>query len=320
MTDSAGWQPSASLVALRTRAQTLHTIRQFFTSRHLLEIDVPVLASHSVTDPSITAIQATVNNQTGFLQTSPEYFLKRLIAAGYGSVFYLGKAFRDQEYGRRHQPEFTMLEWYQLGFDDVQLMQQTLALMAELLPGKPQRTVSYQALFEAEFGANPHTIDDAALAQLGQARCAVSFDQADRNTWLDLLFSHCLEPKLQDVVVVCDYPASQGALARLGENPQGHRVAKRFEVFVDGLEIGNGYWELSDADELAQRFAADQELRRERGDFVPAVDPQLMAAQRHGLPDCAGIAMGVDRIIMAKLGASSLADTLAFATHFSAEP
>lgn len=306
------WQPRASLAALKQRARTLSLIRGFFQQRDLLEIDVPVLGSYSVTDPSLTPIQARVNNCVGYLQTSPEYFLKRMLAADYGSLFYLGKAFRDQEYGARHQPEFTMLEWYQLGFDDKQLITETLALMAELLPDKPQIHTTYGALFDSEFGLNPHAASCQQLAELARQRCSVSFADADRNTWLDLLFSHCLEPNLVGVTVVSDYPASQSALARCAEDNQGDWVARRFEVFVDGLEIGNGYWELIDVDELQARLTNDTEHRRQRG--LPAIepDPMLLAAQSHGLPDCAGIAMGVDRIIMAQLGVKTIAETLAF--------
>lgn len=312
MSHSQAWQPKATITALRRRAETLRSIRQYFAEQGLLEVDVPVIGSHGVTDPSLIPICAKVNRREGYLQTSPEYFLKRLLAADYGSMYYLGKAFRDQEFGPRHQPEFTLLEWYRLGFDDCQLATDTLALMTRLLPDKPQRQTTYRDLFEAEFGFNPHSAEADQLAEVAQLRCQPSFTQASRDTWLDLLFSHCLEPKLQGVVVVSDYPSSQAALARCAFDEDKNWIARRFEVFVDGLEVGNGYWELTDVSELQRRFAEDARTRHKQGLAVIAPDPQLIAAQRHGLPPCAGIAMGVDRIVMAQLGVESIAQTLAF--------
>jgi len=306
------WQPTANFQALAQRAECCRQIRQFFEARQVLEIDVPVLARASVTDPNLTAIQARANNLDAYLQTSPEYFMKRLLAAGSGALFYLGKAFRDHEYGRRHHPEFTMLEWYRVGFNDRDLMRETLALLAVLLPDFTATETTYRRLFETKFGINPHKVGVAELKTLAEQHCAAQFDDAQANTWLDLLFSHCIEPELSGLVVVADFPASQGALAKVERNSDGDWVARRFEIYADGLELANGYWELTDAAELRQRFLSDQALRRSRGQWVPEIDQALLAAQESGLPDCAGIAMGVDRVLMRRLGVEDIGATMAF--------
>lgn len=273
---------------------------------------MPVLGSHSVTDPNLYAVPAQVNGGVGYLQTSPEYFLKRLLAAGSGCLFYLGKAFRNDEYGRRHRPEFTMLEWYRLGFTDQQLIEETLALLGELMPTKPARQVRYGELFEQQLGVNPHRVDDQQLAAIAKSHAPVNFNEAPRATWLDLLFSHCLEPTLTGVVVVSDYPSVQGALAKIKTDANGDKVARRFEVFVDGVELANGYWELTDAWELQKRFEQDQRQCQAQGRDVPAIDQELLDAHSHGLPECAGIALGVDRLVMAVLGLKDIDQAVAF--------
>ncbi|WP_317930002.1 EF-P lysine aminoacylase EpmA [Halioxenophilus sp. WMMB6] len=314
MTDSIpSWRPSASLAVIKARAALLAHIRHFFAERAVLEVDVPSLSRHTVTDPNLIPVTSHTNGGDAFLQTSPEYFMKRLLVAGSGSIYYLGKAFRDQEFGRRHHPEFTMLEWYRLGFDDQQLIEETLALVTGLLPAKPVTRVTYGQLFAGHFGINPHTASEAELAELAQRTCQPAFHQADRNTWLDLLFSHCLEPTLAGITVVADFPASQGALAKVMANDAGEQVAKRFEIYVDGLELSNGYWEATGAVELQARFERDQATRLAAGLPVPAIDPDFMAAMHAGLPECAGIALGVDRLLLLMSGVKTLAETMSFA-------
>ena len=307
------WQPCASKQTLQFRARAKQKVRAFFDARSVLEVDVPLLGSCTVTDIHLEPIVASVNGRTGYLQTSPEFFMKRLLAAGSDSIYFLGQAFRDDERGSRHQPEFTMLEWYRLGFDDEQLIAEVLELLKLVIPNRSARRVTYRALFEEVFSLNPHTISQQRLSLLALKHCQPSFTQADRNTWLDLLFTHCLEPRLHGLVVVEDFPASQSALARTQINDQGDWVAKRFEFYADGLELGNGYWELTNVEEQRQRFLADQAMRREQGNTVPEIDAEFMAAMAEGLPDCAGVAIGFDRLLMAALGAETIEQTLAFA-------
>ena len=306
------WQPTANLVTLKKRAQLLADIRAFFAQRNLLEVDVPVLGASTVTDPHLQAISADVNGQTLFLQTSPEFYMKRLLAAGSGSCYYLGKAFRSDERGRRHRSEFTMLEWYHTGYDDRQLRAEVIHLIQSLAGAIAVRECSYAELFEQYLNINPHTVKVDELSQLARTRLDVQWTDPNRSVWLDLLFSHCIEPHLMDLVLVYDYPACQCALARLGLDKQGHQVAKRFEVFWRGMELGNGYWELQDGREQAARFAADNAQRQAAG--LPAVEPdqQLLAALAAGLPECAGIAMGVDRLLMCLCDADAIDKVVPF--------
>lgn len=292
-----------------------------------MEVDVPVLGQSTVTDPHIESIVATCNRQAAYLQTSPEFAMKRLLAVGSGDIFCLGKAFRDGESGSRHNPEFTMLEWYRVGWTEQQLMDEVAELLsfqlrgvlsgsetendAEAVPYRSTKT-TYRDLFMNFLQVNPHTASLNELRSLAQQRMNVSFSSDDKNTWLDLLFTHCIEPHLTGIVLVSDFPASQAALARTGVNAQGEAIAHRFEAYVNGIELANGYWELKDATEQARRFQADREWRKLQQLSDQAGDPRLLSALDHGLPDCAGVALGVDRLLMLKLGKSSLQDVLSF--------
>lgn len=306
------WQPTASLARLKKRAQLLADIRAFFAQRNLLEVDVPLLSEATVTDPHLRAISADVNGQTLYLQTSPEFYMKRLLAAGSGSCYYLGKAFRCDERGRRHRPEFTMLEWYHTGYDDGDLRAEVICLIQSVAGAVTVRECRYGDLFAEHLGINPHTAEADELSEVARQRLDVQWEDTNKSVWLDLLFSHCIEPHLTDLVLVYDYPACQCALARLGVDEQGQRVAKRFEVFWQGMELGNGYWELQDGREQAARFAADNAQRQAAG--LPRVEPdqQLLAALAAGLPDCAGIALGVDRLLMCLCGADAIDEVVPF--------
>ena len=307
------WEPKANIATLEARADIVHRIRNFFQRRGVMEVDVPALGEHSVTDPYLDALSLTLSGKQHFLQTSPEYFMKRLLCAGSGDIFYLGKAFRADEKGRNHRPEFSMLEWYRLGFGDADLIKDVFELVLSLKPETSTQCLSYREIFEQHLGLNPHT---ATLAQL-RARALditdVSFDSDNRSMWLDLLFTHVIEPNLpRGLVAVCDYPACQSALARLGENRFGEPVAKRFEVFFDGLELANGYWELSDFQEQKARFDADNNLRQTLGKESVIPDTAFLAAIESGLPDCAGVALGVDRLVMRLLGLADISEQLSF--------
>ncbi len=274
------WQPSCSLDDLRARDELLRTLREFFATREVLEVQTATLASHTVTDINIESLQV---QDDSFLQTSPEYQLKRLLAAGAPSIYQLGPVFRAGETGRLHNPEFTLLEWYRLGFDDVMLMSEVAELVDLVLGPQPVRLLPYRELVGTLTG-DRNVLDLAcadALARLGPGR-----------------------------VFVTEYPAEQAALARLNStNPE---VAARFELVVDGVEIANGYHELGDAAELRRRFIDDRAERVRTGLFCPELDERFLAAMEAGLPDCAGLALGVDRLLMLKMRASNLAEVMPF--------
>lgn len=306
------WRPSVSWPVLQARANIFSRIRRFFQARDIIEVDTPILAHAPVTDPYISALSTDdgVGN-TLYLQTSPEYAMKRLLAAGAGSIYQLGKAFRREEVGRLHHIEFTLLEWYHLGYNDEDLMDEVAALLAEILPISRCDRICYQALFDKHFALNPHTASTEALQQLCRQHVGEinGLASPSRNDCLNQLFSTVIEPTLGLVhpCFVYDYPATQAALARCAEQ-DGIRVAKRFELFYRGVELANGYDELQAADELFQRFQDDLVVRQREG--LPAVpmDHQLLQAMAHGLPRCAGVALGVDRLIMLAMERQEIAD------------
>lgn len=289
MADSgADWRPACSLQALAQRAEVLRTVRAFFRRRGVLEVQTPVLAAATVTEPAVESIEVP---GFGYLQTSPEYQLKRLLAAGAPSLYQLGPVFRAGEAGRHHNPEFTMLEWYRLGFTDSELIREVADLVDEVLGQAPWRTVPYGEVVALA----PPDLDVHGLS----AREA-----------LDLRLATGLEALGEGRWFVVDYPADQAALARL--RPDRPEVAARFELVVDGLELANGYWELGDAAALEARFARDLARRRERGQTPVPVDRRFLAAMAAGLPPCAGVALGFDRLLMLRLRASSLAQVMPF--------
>ena len=307
------WEPIASLDTLRERAEIMRGIRAFFASRSVLEVDVPVVSEYSVTDPHLEALAVDVNCSTHYLQTSPEYFMKRLIAAGSGDIYYLGKAFRDEESARFHHREFTMLEWYRLGFSEMNMMREVADFVQKLKPSISVHFISYREAFEQNVGVNPHEADVQELCALSKHKLDISFQANDINTWLDLLFSHCVEPKLpKGLVFVHDFPKSQAALARLHDTGLGYQAARRFEAFIDGVELANGYYELSDCNELKRRFQEDNIIRDRLGKSRVDLDAHFVSAMEHGLPECSGVALGVDRLMMNLLGVGSIADQRSF--------
>ncbi len=290
------WKSQASLVTLKRRAQLLADCRSFFSSRKVLEVELPALGETGVTDPWIECFQTDGYS----LQSSPEYFMKRLLASGCGDIYSLAKAFRKEEAGRYHSPEFTLLEWYRLGFDDRELANEVVALI-EWLVGHNVQThfETYASLFERHCAINPHQATDGELQALARANLDFTGDLASRSAWFDLIFTHIVEPAMgQDLWVVYDYPVCQAALARKGRNEEGDEVARRFEVYWRGVELANGYWELTDEAEQAARFQADLALRAKLGKPLPKIDAKLLGALAAGLPDCAGVALGIDRLLM----------------------
>lgn len=319
----AAWTPSASRDALCLRARLNRLVREFFHTRGVLEVETPVMSQAGTTDPNIASFSLELTGRTDgaprtrWLRTSPEFALKRLLAAGIGDCYELGRVFRDGEAGSRHNPEFTMLEWYRTGWDHHRLVGETVELVraALALVGRdatPQ-VVAYGDLYRERLGVDPFHDDEQVLrAALGDVR----IDPAGltRDDWLDLLMTHRLQPAFarDRLLAVVDYPASQCALARLRTAEDGRVVAERFELYLGPLELANGYHELRDAAEQALRFGRDDDVRRARGAATPPRDEHLLEALSAGLPDCAGVALGIDRLLMAMLDAPHIAQVLAF--------
>ncbi|MGX2030206.1 EF-P lysine aminoacylase EpmA [Methylocaldum gracile] len=323
----ADWRPSCSLTALKKRAALLATIRQFFSARNVLEVETPLLCRAGVTDPNLNPF-TTVLRQPGssegeqlYLQTSPEFAMKRLLAAGSGSIYQICKAFRNEESGRHHNPEFTLLEWYRVGFDLAELIDEIDALLAEIcrdhLILAASERFSYRELFREHVGVDPLSASFEELAERSRVRGlpeAEALCGRDRSLWLDLLFSHLVQPRLGRgrITFVYDFPAFLPSLAR--KKPDDPLVVERVEIFLEGLELGNGFHELADAVEQEERFDRDLVIREENGLPLPAKDERLLAALRSGLPDCSGIALGLDRLLMIRMRAESIGDVLAFPT------
>ncbi len=316
------WRPTASIENIRLRAELLTKTRQFFAARDVLEVETPLLCAATASDPHLQSFSTCYNGPglpagtSLYLQTSPEAAMKRLLAAGRGSIYQICKAFRDGEYGARHNPEFTMLEWYRVGFDHFALMEEVEALVQVLLglDCKFER-ITYQALFESYLGLDPHraSLDDLTCCAR-EAEVSTGLDDADigRDGWLDLLMSHLIEPHLGQVVPVFiyDYPASQAALAKV--RPGEVALAERFELYVTGVELANGYHELCDGDEFLRRFERDTLQRKREGHFVPGINYRLNAALEAGLPRSAGVALGFDRLLMLSAGCDSIGEVVIF--------
>lgn len=281
----------------------------------MLEVDVPVLGLTGVSDIHIDCPRLAEPG-LGYLQSSPEYFMKRLLAAGSGSIYSLGKAFRLGEAGVRHYPEFTMLEWYRVDWNEHRLMDEVFDLIAQvgaLEHSQGYLKKTYRELFQSHTGIDPHTCDLAALRILASQIAQRDFDTEDRSTCLDLIFSLRVEPAMpKGLVFVYDYPVCQAALAETFVNSEGVHCARRFEVFLDGTELGNGYYELTDAVELRGRFATDNAQRRRIGKVEMEVDEHLLAAMSAGFPNCAGVAIGFDRLLMNLLEVRNISEVLPF--------
>ena len=290
----------------------------------MLEVETPVLARHAVTDPQLHSLQTRYAGPGAppdgrlYLQTSPEFAMKRLLCAGAGPIYQIARVFRDGERGRMHNPEFTLIEWYRPGFDHHALMDEVEALVCEVLglpPGSDR--LSYGEVFRRRLGLDPHTatMDELMACAAAHGLHTASHPLAlERDGWLDLLLSHLVQPALGAArpAFIHDYPASQGALARLrGGDPP---VAERFELYIRGIELANGYHELGDAAEQRARFERDNARRRAHG--LPEIPPdeRFLAALEHGLPPCSGVALGFDRLVMLAAGATEIDRVLAFTT------
>ena len=324
--DSPTWRPDADWATLRLRAKLLAQVRAFFATRNVLEVETPALSAAAIPDPNLASFAVCYagpgprHGQTLYLQTSPEFPMKRLLAAGSGCIYQIARVFRDGEAGRRHNPEFTLLEWYRVGFDHHRLMSEVAELVTELLAGRllvaePER-LSYQEIFQQHLDLDPHRASVAELAAGAAAQnvpIPPGMPAEDTDPWLDLLLTHCIEPTLGQgrLTFVYDYPVTQAALARL--RPGDPPVGERFELYLDGVELANGFHELGDASEQRRRFVAENAIRQAAGLPEMPLDEALLAALATGLPACAGVALGFDRLVMLAAGKSSLQHAMAFA-------
>lgn len=308
------WRPAADNAAIKVRARMLRDIRAFFDDRDVLEVETPLLASFGASDPNIGNL-VVADDVNRYLQTSPEYAMKRLLAGGSGNIYQITRAFRSAEAGGLHNPEFTILEWYRLGMDHYALMQEVDALLSQLLEGRLQKQadiLSYQQVFLDHLDLDPLSCETQALQEKAEVLGIMPDAALDRDGLLDLLMSLVIVPDLPplQLTFVHAWPASQASLARRLPEQQG--CAARFEVYCDGLELANGFWELSDAREQSQRFEADNRRRLALGLPEVSADAYLLSAMQSGLPDCAGVAMGLDRVLMLILDKSRISDVLCF--------
>lgn len=306
------WRPTTAAGLLSARAELLNDIRVFFSTRGVMEVETPLLSRAGNSDPQIQSLRT---DDGGYLRTSPEFALKRLLAAGSGDVFELGKVFRSGESGHAHNPEFTMLEWYRTGFGYHDLMNEVATLVQHCGHGRfgdwPVEKLSYRELFEDHVGLDPFNTDVQALSAVAGDH-GITDIELERCQWLDLLMSLVIQPALpeQQLTFVFDYPADQAALARVRQDTPP--VAERFELYLGRFELANGYQELTDAAEQKRRFETENELRAQRGMEVYRIDEHLVAALEHGLPECSGVALGVDRLLMALCGADDISEVIAF--------
>jgi lysyl-tRNA synthetase class 2 len=316
------WRPSASLAQLRLRAQLLAKTREFFDSRGLTEVDTPALVNHGVTDINLDSAEVRCGTRTGFLHTSPEYAMKRLLAAGSGDIYQLCHVVRGDESGRHHNPEFMLLEWYRVGWTMDVLIDEVAELFnaVAVAAGRSERAlqrIRYRDAFHAHFGFDPIATPTEKLLQCS-INNGLDVDTAaslSRDGLLDFLIGVALGPTLgkDQWVALTHYPASQAALAEL--DPQDPRVALRFEFYGNGIELANGFQELGHADQQRERFIADNAERRERGLPNRMLDEYLLAALEHGLPPSAGVAVGFDRLMMVATGAAHIRDVMTFTTE-----
>lgn len=316
------WRSEVPLETLKARAQLLRTIRNFFESVQVLEVETPILASRTVTDVHIDSFEVTPFDyerslqREGYLQTSPEYLMKRLLAGGSGSIYQISKAFRRDEPSRLHNPEFTLLEWYRVDFTLDALMDEVESLVKLVLPEKkyPIARVSYASLFQKYLGIDPHTITLESLRAETCKKIDLGSEDLAREDYTQLLFAKCIDPNIDGLCFIFDYPKDQAALAEIVNDAEGRSVANRFELLYGDLELANGYSELRDPAEQLRRFTEDLKGRSVRGLKKLIPDERLISALESGLPACSGVALGVDRLLMAKLGEDSIDRVITFTT------
>ncbi len=307
------WRPTASLRALKARAQLLRDLRTFFLEQNVLEVETPLLSQATVTDIHLESFRVESSPVWRYLQTSPEYAMKRLLAAHAVPIYQISKAFRRGESGRHHNPEFSLLEWYRPGFTLQEFMDEMELLLTSVLHTEKAHRTTYAELFQEAFSLDPHRAEMPEILQTFLSFNIHRGEVEDRDTLLQLLFAHGIEGNLgreNRPTFVHDWPASQAALARL--RPGDPPVAERFEVYLAGVELANGFYELRDVEEQRARFEKDREQRRSRALDDVVLDERFLAALAHGLPSCCGVALGIDRLLILRLGVNSLQEVLAF--------
>ncbi|QGM81501.1 elongation factor P--(R)-beta-lysine ligase [Otariodibacter oris] len=312
------WKPTASIPTLLKRSKIISDIRKFFTERGLLEVDTPTMSEFSVTDVHLSAFSTQFLSpfeskaKTLHLITSPEYHMKRLLASGSGAIFQLCHVFRNEEAGKNHNPEFTMLEWYRPHFDMYRLINEVDDLLQYILDCEPAESFSYQFVFQNYVGLDPLSATKSQLVAKAQEHGLQCDDNDHRDVLLQFLFTKVVEPNigLERPTAIYHFPASQAALAQVSaEDP---RMAERFEFYYKGIELANGFHELSDAKEQFRRFEQDNVYRQQIGLPPQELDSRFLAALKSGIPNCSGVAVGVDRLIMIALGAERIEEVMAF--------
>jgi lysyl-tRNA synthetase class 2 len=315
MKKNNNWRPTATIDAMRLRAELLKKIRNFFTQRNVLEVDTPLMSHGTITDPNIfsfTTKYLGTKTETLYLQTSPEFAMKRLLAAGSGSIYQICKAFRNEESGKLHNPEFTILEWYRLDFDHHNLMQEMDEFLQYTASAKSAEKMSYTEAFKKYLNIDPIDSSVQELSKCAAQNGLNAIKDLEHDGWLNILMSTFIEPHLgqEQPTFVYDYPASQAALARISKtNP---KVAERFEVYIKGVELANGFHELANSTEQRQRFLNDLEKRKKLNIPTVAIDENFLAALASDFPNCAGVALGIDRLLMIIANANNIDDVIAF--------
>ena len=295
----------------------LSDIRHFFSERSVLEVETPALSRAGNSDPNISSI-STDSSRKKYLRTSPEYAMKRLLASGHRDIYEMGRVFRAGESGRYHNPEFTLLEWYRQGWNYLDLADEVIELIRVCGHGQfddwPVNRVTYRELFQQETGLDPFYCNESELASCAIERGILSAPMG-HNEWLDLLLSELIQPALpgEAFTVLHDFPPEQAALARI--RPGNSPVAERFEIYLGQMELANGYQELTDAEEQLDRFQREAKLADSRGEERTALDMNLIAALNHGLPECSGVALGVDRLLMSYLKLDRIDAVLSFSAE-----
>ena len=310
------WQPSISLNNLEVRARLLDEVRSFFKARQVLEVETPLACRYTVTEPNIESFALELTSDKRYLQTSPEYAMKRLLSAGAPDIYQICKAFRRSEQGSRHNPEFTLIEWYRKGFNLKQIMNETATLIEQIVASPSSNQVCYMSYDDFFLKSLGRSFSDLAASDIEeiavQLGLCINSNTVSHAQMIDFIFSSLVSEHIQDDRLTCiyHYPCKQAALAKLNDNDAS--LAERFEVFYGGFELANGYVELTDGNIQQQRFEADRDLRRQQQQDEIEIDTRLIAAQQHGLPECAGVALGFDRLMMLALGAKTIEEVIAF--------
>ena len=312
----SNWQPGTSLEILRHRADLLAKLRAFFAGKEILEVETPALARAPVTDLHIqsltTEILDTNTIKTFYLQTSPEFAMKRLLAFNAEPIYQIAKVFRQDPLTKHHNPEFTLLEWYRPGFTMGQLMDEVAELLRSLLACDSMPAFSYRELFEKYLRINPHRVRSDELLALTQRQLELSTTDLTDTDCLQLLMFDVIEPALPEFCFVYDYPKAQASLSVIELDSDEDQVAKRFEVYCRGMELANGYLELTDAQEQRKRFEQDNALRKKKGLDVYPLDEKFLSALESGLPVCSGVALGIDRLLMAMHELTNIDQAISF--------